>query len=168
MDARNRAFVVHLTQHRVRIKIPRWKRQDFNFAALQRALERRPGVVSVHVNPLVASIVIHCRDGFEMVSVRDCFEGLELVLTATRLAPGPEAWQIASVQRIGDRPESSFCFVGLLVKLTIAIATKRLDVLIKELIFEAAAQVLVRQLYLKLMQPRRLELPPALLVAAVG
>jgi hypothetical protein len=57
----------------------------------------------------------------------------------------------------------------LVVKLTIAIATRRLDGLIRELILEAAVQALVRQLYRKLMQSPRLEMPPrALRVAAVG
>jgi len=52
--------VVHRTPQRVRIKILRWERQDDNFAALRRALEQCPGVVSVRVNALAASVVIHC------------------------------------------------------------------------------------------------------------
>ncbi len=75
--------MVHRTPQRMRIKIPRWKRQDHDFAVLQRALERCPGVVSVRVNALVASVVIHCRDEFEIMSVRPCFVGLELVLPAS-------------------------------------------------------------------------------------
>src|SRR5258705_12833110 len=74
--------------------------------------------------------------------------------------------QIAPNQRIHDRSESSFCLVGLIVKLTIAIVTRRLEALIRELILEAAVQVLVRQLYRNLMQPPRLETPRAMLVAA--
>jgi hypothetical protein len=62
--------VVHLTPHRIRIKIPRWRRHHDNFAVLQRELESRPGVVCVRVNPWAASIVIHCGDGFEIASVR--------------------------------------------------------------------------------------------------
>jgi len=77
MDARSRAFVVHRTPQRIRIKIPRWERQDHDFAALQRALERCPGVVSVRVNALVGSVVIHCHDEFEITCVRHCFVGLE-------------------------------------------------------------------------------------------
>jgi len=157
-----------VTPHRIRIKIPQWERQDDNFATLQRVLERRPGVVSVHVNALVASIVIHCNDGFEIASVRPCFEGLELVLPAPGSPAGLWARQIAPTQPIRDRSKSSFCLVGLVVKLTIAIATRRLDTLIRELIFEAAVQVLVRQLYRKPMQSPRLEAPRALLVAAAG
>jgi len=59
MEARGRAFVVHRTRQRIRIKIPQWERQDHDFAALQRALERCPGVVSVRVNALVDSVAIH-------------------------------------------------------------------------------------------------------------
>jgi hypothetical protein len=166
MDARNRAFLVHLTPHRIRIKIPQWERQDENFAALQRVLKKRPGVVSVHVNALVASVVIHCRDGFEIASVRHCFEGLELHLQGPSSPASLWARQIAPTQRIHDRSESSFCLAGLVVKLTIAIVTRRLEALIRELILEAAAQVLVRQLYRKPMQSLRPETPRALLAAA--
>ena len=167
MDARNLAFLVHLTPHRIRIKIPQWERQDENFAALQRVLEKRPGVVSVHVNALVASVVIHCCDEFEITSVRHCFVGLELVVPAS--GPGPWARQIAPAQRIHDHSTGAISLVGLVVKLTIAIATRRFDALIRELILEAAVQALVQQLYRKLMQSPRLEMPPrALRVAAVG
>jgi hypothetical protein len=52
MDARSGAFVVHRTPQRIRVKIPQWRRHDDNFAALQRALERRRDVVCVRVNVL--------------------------------------------------------------------------------------------------------------------
>jgi hypothetical protein len=167
MDARSRAFVVHRTPQRIRIKIPRWKRQDHDFAVLQRALERCPGVVSVRLNALVASVVIHCGDEFEIASVRPCFVGLELVLPAS--GPGPWARQMAPAQRIHDHSTGGISLVGLVVKLTIAIATRRLDTLIRDLVLEAAVQALVQQLYRKLMQSPRLERPPrAVLVAAAG
>jgi hypothetical protein len=167
MEAGSRAFVVHQTPQRIRIKIPRWERRDHDFAALRRALERCPGVVCVRVNALVASVVIHCGDEFEIMSVRHCFVGLELVLPAS--GPGPWARQMVPAQRIHDHSTRAFSLVGLAVKLTIAVATRRLDILIRELILEAAVQVLVQHLYRKLMQSPRLERPPqALLVAAVG
>src|SRR5258707_8586220 len=166
MDARSRAFVVHRTPQRIRIKIPRWVRQDHDFAAMQRALERCPGVVSVRVNALVDSVVIHCHDEFEITSVRHCFVGLELVVPAS--GPGPWARQIAPAQRIHDHSTGAISLVGLVVKLTIAIATRRLDTLIRELILEAAVHALVQQLYRRLMQSPRVETPPALLVAAAG
>ena len=167
MDARGRAFVVHRTPRRIRIKIPRWERQDDNFAALRRALERCPGVVSVRVNALAASVVIHCGDEFEIASVRHCFVGLELVLPACVPPAGPRARQIAPARRIHDHSTRAISLVGLVVKLTIAIATRRPYALITELILEAAVQALVRQLYRKLIQSPRLETPP-LLVPAIG
>jgi hypothetical protein len=158
--------VVHRTPQRIRIKIRRWERQHDKFAALRQVLEQRPGVVSVRVNALVASVVIHCRDGFEIASARRCFEGLDLVIPASYSPAGLRARQIATVQHIRNRSESSIVLVGLVVKLTIAIATRRLDILIKELILEAAVHVLVRPLCRKLIQSPRLETPRALLVAA--
>ncbi len=160
--------MVHRTRQRIRIKIPRWERQDHDFAALQRALERCPGVVSVRVNALVASVVIHCRDEFEITSIRHCFVGLELVVPASGPPAGLWARQMAPAQRIHDHSTRAISLVGLVVKLTIAIATRRLDTLIRELILEAAVQALVQQLYRRLMQSPRLETPRALLVAAVG
>jgi hypothetical protein len=169
MDARSRAFVVHRTPQRIRIKIPRWERRDHDFAALQRALERCPGVVCVRVNALVASVVIHCGDGFEITSVRHCFVGLALILPASGRPAGPWARQIAPAQRIHDHSTRAISLVGWVVKLTIAIAMRRPDALIKELILEAAVQALVRQLYRKLMQSPRSEMRPrALLVPAAG
>src|SRR5215467_1537715 len=100
MDAGSLAFVVHRTPQRIRIKIPRWERRDYDFAALRRALERCPGVVCVRVNALAASVVIHCGDGFEIMSVRHCFIGLELVLPASHA--GPWARQIAPAPRTHD------------------------------------------------------------------
>jgi hypothetical protein len=160
--------VVHRTPQRIRIKIPRWERQDHDFAALQRALERCPGVVCVRVNALVGSVVIQCRDEFEITSVRHCFAGLELVLPASGPPAGPWARQIAPAQCIHNHSPRAISLVGLVVRLTILIATRRFDALIRELILEAAVQALVRQLYRKLMQSPRLETPRALLVPAVG
>jgi hypothetical protein len=139
MDTRIRAFVVHLTPHRIRVKIPQWQRRDDSFAALQRALERRPDVVFVRVNALVASIVIHCRDGFEIASVRDCVANLEWVLPPS----GSAAWarQIVPAQRVGDGSETSSRLVAFIVRLLIAIATKRVEAVLRELMLEAAVQV---------------------------
>jgi hypothetical protein len=167
MEARSRAFVVHRTPQRIRIKIPRWERQDDDFAALRRALGKCCGVVCVRVNALAASVVIYCDDEFEIATVRHCFVGVELVLPAS--GPGPWARQIASAQRVHDHSTRAISLVGLVVKLAIAIAMRRPDVLLKELILEAVVQALMRQLYRKRMQSPRLETHPrALLVPAVG
>jgi hypothetical protein len=163
MDGRSGAFVVHRTPHRIRIKIPQWQRQDDNFAVLRRALESRPGVLCVRVNPLAASIVINCSDGFEIASVRDCFAGLELFLGPSSLPA--RARQIADAQPV-HRGSHSASFVGFVVGLAIAIATRQFVAVFRELILEAVMQVLLRQLRRRLMGPTQSAAPPALLVAA--
>lgn len=171
MDARSRAFVVHLTPHRIRIKIPGREGQDAYFAALHRMLEQRPDIISVRVNALVASIVIHCGDGFEITSVRNCLTEIELVLP-DGLRTNPPARQIASDRRGGGCSQStsfnhSISLVSLVVKLTIAIATKRLlEAVIRELIVEAVARALLSRLYRR--RAPRSGAPRVLLAAAAG
>jgi hypothetical protein len=154
--------VVHLTPHRIRIRIPRWQRHHDNFAVLQRALESRPGVVCVRVNPLAASIVIHYRDEFEIGSVRDCFAGLELLLAPCGL-PG-RARQIAPAQRVRHGSQSAR-FVGFILGLVIAIATRRFEAVFRELILETAARVLVRRLHRQLIGSTQSAAPRAQLAA---
>jgi hypothetical protein len=165
MDARSGAFVVHLTPRRIRIKIPRWRRHPDNFAVLQRALESRPEVVCVRVNPLAASIVIHCGDGFEIASVRDCFAGLEFFLAPCGLSG--RACQIALAQRVRHDPQSAR-FAGFILGLVIAIATRRFAAVFRELILEAAARAFVRQLHRQLIGSTRLAAPRAPLAAGAG
>lgn len=158
--------MVHQTPHRIRIKIPCWERQDAYFAALQRELEGRPDVLLVQVNALVASVVIHCCDGFDITSVRHCLKGLEVVLPAS--ASGRRPRQIAPVQLIGDRSKSSTGLVGLVVRLTIAIATRQFVALIMEVILGAAVRALLRRLYPRPTRLGRLASPRTLLAAAAG
>ena len=154
--------MVHLTPHRIRIKIPRWRRHHDNFALLQRALESRAGVVRVRVNPLAASIVIHCRDGFEIASVGDCVAGLEILAPCSLPA---RARQIATAQGVRHHSQRA-SLVAFIARLVIAIATRRFEAAFRELILEAAAQVLVRHLHRKLTGSTRSTAPRALLVAA--
>jgi hypothetical protein len=166
MDARSRAFVVHLTPHRIRIKIPQQQRNYAYFAALKLELAGCPEIISVHVNALAASIVIYCGKGFKIASVRHCFMGLELALPASGSLGSPRARQIASAQRIGNHSNGSICLVSLAVKFAIAIATKRLEALIREFIVEAVVRVLLPRLYRAPMP--QLGAPQPLLVAAAG
>jgi hypothetical protein len=155
--------VVHLTPHRIRIRIPRWQRHHDNFAVLRLALESRPGVVCVRVNALAASIVIDCHDEFEIASVRDCFAGLELLLAPCGLLS--RARQIAPAQRVRHGSQSA-SFVGFILGLVIAIATRRFEAAFRELILDAAAQALVRQLHRKLIGSTQSAAPRAQLAAA--
>jgi hypothetical protein len=113
---------------------------------MKRALEQCPGVVSVRVNVLVASIVVHRRDGFEIASARQCFASLELVVTDSKAVLAGEAPQFALASR-ASRPAASVSIAALAVELAIAIATRRLEALIIDWLLQAAVQVLWSQLH---------------------
>jgi hypothetical protein len=161
-----RAVVVHLTPRRIRIKIPGWERRNFDFLGLQRRLEACPDVICVHVNPLVASIVIHCRDGFEIASARHCFSGLKLVLPVSIVRAERRTWQSAASGRVRDRSAVYGRLAGLAIDLAIAVAARRLESLIGEWIIQAVVQLLLRRLYRTPTPLPRLEISRPLLAAA--
>jgi hypothetical protein len=152
------AVVVHLTPHRIRIKIPGWERRDADFAALQDKLEMCPGVTHVHVNALVASVVIRCSDGFQIVSARLCFTGLELALPVS----ADRTWQIASPKHVSGQ------LATLAVELAIAIWARRLEGLIIEWILQAAVRALLRRPHRSPAPLPQLEAPRPLLAAAAA
>jgi hypothetical protein len=155
------AVVVHLTPHRIRIKIPGWERRDADFAALQGKLEVCPGVIHVHANALVASIVIRCGDGFQIASVRHCFTGLELVLPVSATASGGyRSWQIASPGHVSGQ------LAALAVELAIAVWARRLEGLITEWILQTVVRALLRGLHRNRAPSPQLEAPPLLAAAA--
>jgi len=153
-----------MTPRRIRIKIPGWERRDADFVSLQRRLEGCPGVIYVRVNALVASIVVHCRDGFEIASVRHCFASLELVLPV--FGTERQTWQIAAPERMSGRPAVSGRLASLVVDLAIAVATRRLEGLIREWIIQAVVQLLLRLLYRNPPPSPRLQVPRLLLAVA--
>ncbi len=163
MDARSRAFVVHRTPNRIRIKIPGRERHDSYFATLQRMLATHHDIIAVCINPLVASIVIYCRNEFDIASVDRCLIDCELVLPSRSPDGLP---QVAFPYR--DRSTGSIWLVNLAVKLTIAIATKRVEALIREWVIGAVVPALLRLLWWTLAQQARSESPRALLVAAAA
>jgi hypothetical protein len=111
MHAASRAFVVHCTPTRIRIKIPERQRQEAYFAALRRALLQHPDVLGVHANPLAASVVIECRDGFAFLTQN----ARNQLPTLTR---GPDSGHSAPTGTIG--------LAAVLIKLLVALATKQL------------------------------------------
>jgi hypothetical protein len=54
--------VVHLTPHRVRVRVLAKRHDGHFFSAMRQRLEQRPAVRSVEVNPATASILIHSSD----------------------------------------------------------------------------------------------------------
>ncbi len=163
MNAAACAVVVHLTPHRIRIKIPGWERRDANFAALQGKLEMCPGVTHVQVNALVASVVICCSDGFQIASARLCFTGLELVLPVSATA-GVER----RTRRIASAGHVSGQFATLAIELVIAVWARRLEGLIIEWILQAFVRALLRRLHRNPAPSPRLEAPQPLLAAAAA
>jgi hypothetical protein len=145
-SAAARAVVVHLTPRRIRIRIQGWERRVAEFATMKRALEQCPGIVSVRVNALVASIVVYCIDGFEIASARQCFANVELVVPVSSPVLGGEAQQIALAGR-ADRSIASVSVAALAVDLSMAIATRRFEALVIEWLLRAVVRLLLPQLH---------------------
>jgi hypothetical protein len=141
MHAANRAFVVHCTPTRVRIKIPERQRQEAYFAALRHALLQHPNVLGVHANPLAASVVIECRDGFAFLTQNHRFPGLELRPVQTRapaqnqlptLTGGPDSGRCSRTGTIG--------LAAVLIKLLVALATRQLGAQLIDWVVAAAVR----------------------------
>jgi hypothetical protein len=160
LNAAARAVVVHLTPHRIRIKIPGWERRDAAFVTLQDKLAQCPGVVCVRVNALVASIVVHCGDGFQIASARRCFTGIELVLPVSVLA-GQGGRQIVSPGHAGQ-------LAAMAVEVAFAAWARRPEGLIIEWILQAVVQALLRRLGCNRAPSPPVEAPRRLLAAAAA
>jgi hypothetical protein len=157
------AVVVHLTPHRIRIKIPGWERRDAVFVALQGKLEGCPGVTHVRVNALVASVVIHCGEGFQIAAVGRCFAGLELVIPVSATVGAQQRTrQIASPEHVSGQ------LATLAVELALAVWARRLEGLVIGWIFQAAAQALLRRLHRNAASPQLKALLPQPLLAAAA
>jgi hypothetical protein len=128
------AFVVHRTPTRIRIKIPDRQRQQAYFAALERVLIQDPNIVRVESNPLTASIVIECRQDFELTAEQRQFLGLDIVVTRR---VGPASYVAAYGGGAGDLSDSGFSFAVLILKVMVAIATKQLGAQLIEWLIEA-------------------------------
>jgi hypothetical protein len=142
MYAKSRAFVVHRTPTRLRIKIPERRRQAGYFAALQRVLSGHPKVLSVDVNPLTAGIVINCRPGFDLTALSNRFIGLEALPPPNPGSPTRRVCSRAAALDDGIRAFSGgeMGLASFMFKLVIAIATKQVGVQL----IEWGAEALVR------------------------
>jgi hypothetical protein len=147
MYAKSRAFIVHRTPCRLRIKIPERQRQLSYFTALQRILVSQPHVLSVEVNPLAASVVINCRPGFDLSTLHNRFIGLQVL-------PPPNAGSAARqvCRRAVELNAAIRAFSGgdvglasFIIKLVIAIATKQVGAQLIEWAAEALVQAAKQQ-----------------------
>jgi hypothetical protein len=143
MYAKSAAFVVHQTPNRIRIKIPERQGQHAYFAALQRTIGEYPDVIAVNVSPLVASVVIHCRDGFEINSLRHPFLDLELPPASSPPLATLEGRQLVHPGGMHGFSENSIGVNAVLLKLFVATAMGQLGAQIVEWIIGAFVQTLV-------------------------
>jgi hypothetical protein len=166
MYAASRAFVVHCTATRIRIKIPERQRQEAYFAALQRALLQHPDVLGVRTNPLAASVAIECRHGMAFLSQNQRFPGVELMpvqahaIARSRLptfARGPDG---------GDpSPTGTIGFAAVLIKLLVALATRQLAAQLIDWVVAAVVRAATHEASWMSARGQALAPPPMLLVA---
>lgn len=137
MHAQTRAFVVHRTPTRIRIKIPQRQRQQAYFAALERVLVEHPDVVRVHSNPLTAGVIIVCRKGFDLTAQHRRFLGLQMLeRLPTSGCPAPMAQPNDGMD--GLLPTVTLASGAL--KLIVAAITKQVGVQLVEWVIDAIVQ----------------------------
>jgi hypothetical protein len=162
MHAPTRTFIAHRTPTRIRIKIPDRQRQEAYFAALERVLIQHPNIVRVNSNPLTASVIIECREGFELTPQQRQFLGLEI---RDPKDAGREIGQPGYIVQSGDGTgalsENGFTFAVLILKLIVAISTRQFGVRLIEWFVDACAQISRQE------ARRRAALPQPFLVAPV-
>ena len=168
MHAKSLAFVVHRTPTRIRIKIPGRQRQENYFEALKRVLSEHPDVLGVHANPLTASVVIECREGFDLTAHGPRFLGVE-VLPAN--ASGPASGQPRHLMRLDDEvntiSKGAIGFAALVLKLIVAIATKQLGAQLIEWVVEAFIRAAMHDAN-RTVARRRVPIAPAMLLVATA
>jgi hypothetical protein len=140
MHAQTRAFVVHRTPTRIRIKIPKRRGEQAYFAALERVLGEHPDVLRVHVNPLTAGVIIECRKGFDLTAQHRRFLGLEILepkgIAPASSWPGYEARPNDAI----DALPAALTFASVTLKLIVAITTKQVAVQLIEWVIDAFVQ----------------------------
>lgn len=140
MHAQTRAFVVHRTPTRIRIKIPQRQRQQPYFAAVERVLLEHPDVVRVHSNPLTAGVIIQCRKGFDLTTQHCRFLGLQMLETKGAL---PTSGCPASMAQPNDGIDGLLPTLTLAsgaLKLIVAVITKQVGVHLIEWVIDAIVQ----------------------------
>ena len=101
MQTRSRAYVVHQTRNRLRIKIPDRRHDHRFFLDLRLRLLQQSGVVAVEVNPLAASVLIQHGSAFGDGALRQPALGLEVVCSRPDGRSGAPDWDelVARIDR---------------------------------------------------------------------
>ena len=142
MHARTRAFVAHRTPTRIRIKVPDRQRQEAYFAALERVLIQHPNIMRVDSNPLTASVIIECREGFELTAQQRQFLGLE-IRDAKDIGRdiGQPSYVVQASNGTATLSENGFTCAVLILKLIVVISTRQFGVQLIEWFIEACVQI---------------------------
>lgn len=143
MHAQTRALVVHRTPTRIRIKIPNRRRQRAYFAALERVLAEHPDILRVHANPLAGSVIIECRQGFDLTAQQRRFLGLEMLERESAL-PAHRGHQALPNEEI-DAVADALAFAPMIFKLVVAIMTRQVGLQVIEWAIDAFAQAARRE-----------------------
>jgi hypothetical protein len=127
MKQRQRAYIVHRTMGRLRIKVAGQRHNARFFQNLRRQLIDDPEVVEIEVNPRTASVLIKHRGGFDLNVLRNPFLELDFDGAGTQLRARPAAERQVtrldnSIQRLtgGEVDLATF-----LVKLALAVVTRQ-------------------------------------------
>jgi hypothetical protein len=127
MQQRQRAYIVHRTVGRLRIKVPGQRHNARFFQNLRRQLIDHSEVVEIDVNPRTASVLIKHRAGFDLNVLRNPFLELDFGGTSARPRVRPAAeWHVArldtSIQRLTGGEVDLAAF---LVKIALAVVTRQ-------------------------------------------
>jgi Heavy metal associated domain 2 len=135
MPQRQRAYVVHRTAGRLRIKIPAQRRNEAFFAHLRRQLALHEEIVGVEANPLTGSVVIWHRNDFDLGDLHCAFLGLDFGPDFASSEPLAEPGSLdrrRSAERIGKLDGWIRTLTGgeldlasVVLKLAVAIVTRQ-------------------------------------------
>ncbi|ACL60561.1 hypothetical protein Mnod_5731 [Methylobacterium nodulans ORS 2060] len=142
MSGPSRAYVLHRTPHRLRVRIPNRRRDQVFFRALQRTLSEHPDVFRVDVNPRTASVIIRCHRSFDPACINNPFLGVILaaeVPQSTAMSPRPAS---GSARAGASEPDLS----AIMVNLALAAIKGQLKAQLLEWALEWAVKVFVRAL----------------------
>lgn len=138
MHAQTGALVVHRTPTRIRIKIPNRRRQRAYFAALERVLATHSDILRVRANPLAASVVIECQQGFDLTAQQRRFLGLEMLERESAL-PAYRARGASRTAEI-DAVADALALAPMVFKLVMAITTRQVGLQVVEWAIDAFVQ----------------------------
>ncbi|QRM32541.1 hypothetical protein [Microvirga sp. VF16] len=127
MQQRQRAYIVHRTVGRLRIKVPGQRHNAQFFQNLRRQLIDHAEIGEIEVNPRTASVLIKHRAGFDLGVLRNPFLELDFDGDTAQLRARPAAERHVArldtfIQRLTGGEVDLAAF---LVKIAVAVVTRQ-------------------------------------------